>query len=302
MTAPKPIISQPGLYDLTHKQYHDDPVPGGSLSSTGARKLTPPDGCPARFDYWRRHGEPKRKRELDLGQVAHSELLGIGPEVDVLDFDSYRTKAAQEKRDAAYEAGRVPILAEEMDTVQDMMLVLLEHPQAGKLFDVRNGTPEQSAFFTDPVFDITRRYRFDILSHLRHPDTGQLIIPDYKTTSLPAHPDRLIRSIVEHGYHQQGAWASDALKGVGLVRAGDPEPLVTLVFQETKPPYIVSVIELDRDKIEWGRYMNALAMQQYVDCSITKIWPAYSDGIMQLPPLAPFLKDRFREYLKQNGA
>ncbi len=294
---PKVRITEPGIYNLTHKQYHDDPVPGGSLSSTGARKLTPPDGCPARFDYWRRHGEPERKRSLNLGQVAHSELLGVGPEVVIIDFDNYRKAAAQDQRDEAYAAGKVPLLVEEMNTVQDMMLVLLEHEHAAKFYDRRNGTPEQSMFWQDPVFGITRRSRFDMLCHLRHPETGQQFIPEYKTTSRPAHPHRFMNSIIDHGYHQQAAWCCDALRGVGLVRPGDPEPLVSFIVQEVDPPYIVTVIECDREKIDWGRRLNVLAMRDYVDCSITKVWPTYSSGVMQLPPLAPYVKDRYREYV-----
>jgi len=33
------VIRRPGLYDLPEHIYHADPVPGGSLSSTGARRL-----------------------------------------------------------------------------------------------------------------------------------------------------------------------------------------------------------------------------------------------------------------------
>ena len=44
------IIDQPGIYDIPEDQYHRDPVPGGSLSASGAKKLLA-DGGPARYRH-----------------------------------------------------------------------------------------------------------------------------------------------------------------------------------------------------------------------------------------------------------
>ena len=75
--------------------YHGDPVPGGSLSSTGARKLLPPS-CPALFRWQQDH--PVHKDVFDFGSAAHRLVLGAGPEIALLDYDNMRTKAAQEER------------------------------------------------------------------------------------------------------------------------------------------------------------------------------------------------------------
>ncbi|MGW9447058.1 hypothetical protein, partial [Bacillus mobilis] len=48
-------ITRPGVYDgIPEAVYHRDPVPGGSLSSSGARKLLAPS-CPALFKYDQEH-------------------------------------------------------------------------------------------------------------------------------------------------------------------------------------------------------------------------------------------------------
>ena len=109
-------ITDPGIYQLTAEEYHADPVEGGSLSSTGARMLTPPR-APARFHYYRSHPRPP-KQAFDFGHAVHADVLGVGGEVVVLEFDNYNTKAAQLQRDEAYAAGQVPMLAPEMDRVR----------------------------------------------------------------------------------------------------------------------------------------------------------------------------------------
>jgi hypothetical protein len=65
-----------GVYssdELSLEQYHADVAPGGSLSSSGARALLDP-GCPAQFDYDRKHHQPAKK-EFEIGTAAHSMLL-----------------------------------------------------------------------------------------------------------------------------------------------------------------------------------------------------------------------------------
>ena len=43
------VVDEPGVYDgLDEAAYHADPVPGGSLSASGAKLLLPPS-CPALY-------------------------------------------------------------------------------------------------------------------------------------------------------------------------------------------------------------------------------------------------------------
>src|SRR5690606_30614366 len=73
-----PTEVEPGVYDnVPSEVYHSDPVPGGSLSSTGARKLA--TECPAAFKHWLDNPEPSKK-EFDFGTAAHKVVLGDGPE------------------------------------------------------------------------------------------------------------------------------------------------------------------------------------------------------------------------------
>ncbi|KPC75497.1 hypothetical protein ADL26_07545, partial [Thermoactinomyces vulgaris] len=125
-------VTEPGVYPgLDEDVYHADPVPSGSLSSTGARAILPP-GTPAKFAYERRR--KTHKRVWDLGSAAHAIVLGTGPEIVIIDADSYRTKDAQEQRDAAWADGQVPLLESEWEDVQAMVIAVRHHEQAGPLF------------------------------------------------------------------------------------------------------------------------------------------------------------------------
>jgi hypothetical protein len=275
-----PAFTLPALYsDMPASVYHQDPVPGGSLSSTGARQLLSP-GCPKKFHYWRTRTPPPNK-EFDFGSAAHKVLLGEGDELEIISADNYKGGKARADRDAAYLAGRIPVLERQMDVVEDMVAALYEHPIAAQLFEPGTGVAEQSLFWVDGPSGVTCRARLDYLSTKTTTD-GKLIIPDYKTANSAA-PAKIVKAIDDHGYHQQGGWYIDAVIGCGLAE----DAVFLLVFQEKEPPYIVTVAELHPINGLWvGRELNDKARQVYAKCVAEDYWPAYADDIVtaELPP------------------
>jgi hypothetical protein len=272
-------ITKPGVYDIPAEIYHADPVEGGSLSSTGARRLMPPS-CPALYRHEQLHGRPP-KREFDLGHAAHKLVLGSGPELVVVDADNYRTKAAQNERDEAYAVGAVPLLAHEYEQVQEMAAALRAHPIASKLFDPKRGVPEQSLFWRDPVTKVVCRARLDWLPD--RVDGIRMIIGDYKTCAS-AETKAATKAIHTHGYHQQADWYLDGIYALDLA----DKAAFVFVFQEKTAPYLVNVVEADQDFMKWGRVLNDKARDVYRHCMETGVWPGYSDEVelAQLPPYA----------------
>jgi len=265
-----PPVTEAGVYDdMPVEAYLNDPVPGGSLSSTGARKLLPPS-CPALYRQWATYGEPA-SRVFDLGHASHHELLGDGYPITPIDAPDWRTKAARAAREAAYADGATPLLAAEYEQVQAMTAALRAHPVAGALFRPDAGTAEQSLFWVDAEFGVWRRARTDWLTRSA---TGRLLVADYKTAAS-AEPDALARAMSSHGYYQQGAWYLDAVTALGL--AGDGEPAFLLVAQEKTPPYLVTVAEPDALALRWGRARNRKALDTYRRCRDTGDWPGYAD-------------------------
>ena len=272
------IVTEPGFYDLTDEEYFSDPIPEGSLSSSGARKLLPPS-CPALFKYERFHGQAP-KAAFDLGHAAHKLVLGSGPELVEIRAEDWRTKAAKEARDEAYAAGMVPVLSRELGTVQDMAAAIRSHPKASVLLDPARGEAEQSGFWFDTEFSLWRRAKFDFVPF---DGPGRLVGVDYKT-AVSANPDSIKKSVANYGYHQQDAWYRDTLAAL----TGDTDPVLLFVVQEKTAPYIVTVVELDYMAVKDGRELNRRAMDLYVRCVADDHWPAYSDDItlIGLPPWA----------------
>lgn len=268
MTAP--VIEFPSLHPtMPFADYIKDPVPGRSLSSSGSRLLIPPS-CPAKFDYDRRHPSMP-KAEFDLGTAAHHVLLGCGPELVVIDEANYQRKATQTKRDGAYAAGQTPVLAHQMDQVEDMVQKVREHKLAGHLLAEGTGEPEQSLFWIDPVTGVKCRARLDWLSRLRTND-GRLIIIDYKT-ARSADPDKFLKAIQDYRYHMQAAWYIDAVLGCGIA----DDAVFFFVVQEVTPPYLITIVELHEiSGLYAGRELNEHARKVYRKCNQIGMWPGYA--------------------------
>lgn len=264
-----------GVYDLPHEVYHADPVPGGSLSASGARRLL---RCPARFRHDTDHpGEDRETPELIFGRAYHRALLGAGPDIDVVDAADWRTKQAREARAESLAAGRIPLLAAEAQRVEQMQAVLRVHPTAGRLFLPGSGTPEQSLFWPDQGSGVWRRARLDWLPN-RGPGPGRMLIPDLKTCRSAAPAD-LPRAVHEYGYHQQADWYLSGVRALHLAE----DAVFLLVFQEREPPYLVTVAQLDPVALRIGAELNNQALYTYAQCQLTGVWPGYTEQVEVVP-------------------
>lgn len=279
-TAPETI---PGVYDIPAELYHADPIPGGSLSSTGARKLLPPS-CPALFKYEQDHPQAPRK-EFDLGTAAHQLVLGDGPQLVRIDADEWRSNAVKAEVAAVRAAGAIPLKPAEYEQVHAMAAALRAHPVASTLLAPGRGLPEQSLFWQDRPTGIWRRARLDWLPN---PGTGRMIIPDYKTTR-DASFDAIQKAVHAYGYHQQADWYLSGARSLGLA---DQDAVFLFIFQEKNPPYLVTVCQLDGAAMRIGRELNRTAIELYAHCSKTGRWPGYSDDI-ELVPLPAWVERQY---------
>lgn len=271
---PALVITEPGVYDaIPDRVYHADPVPAGSLSVSGAKLLLPPS-CPAKF-AWERAHPPLPKDTYSFGHAAHKLVLGVGPDLVVVDTDDWRTKAAKEAKTAALADGNVPLLRHEHDVVQAMAAAIRNHRLAARLLAPGTGLPEQSLFWADPDTGVWLRGRVD---WLRHPRAGKrLILVDYKTCDN-ASDEAFARTAYDYGYHRQDPWYVDGAKALGL----DDDPAFVFVLQEKTPPYLVNVVELDPVAVEIGRDQNRRAITIFRRCQETGRWPGYGDDVQSI--------------------
>jgi hypothetical protein len=253
--------------------YHGDPVTGGSLSVSGAKLLLPPS-CPAKFDYARKHGG-KHTKAMDAGTRAHAMVLGKGSDqLKLLDYPNYKTKKAQDDRDAAIAAGKVPTLPHELAEAQAIADAVRADEMAGALF--AEGDAEVSMFWHDEQWDIWLRGRMDWLTYI----DGMPCIVDLKKTA-DASPQEFARSVDKYRYYMQDPHYRD---GLAACLKCDPDEIDFLfVSVEDSGDHLVMVHRIDLEAVALGRECNAIAREHYRDCTAAGIWPKWSESISDLP-------------------
>lgn len=256
-------------YDMPNEEYH---AQTDWLSASGIKRLIPPS-TPAHFKAAMDEGE-EHKPAYDIGKAFHAKVLGAGEDVLVVDADNWRTKDARLARDAAYETGKVPILATDNEVIEKMAASVREHPIASALFG--NGEPEVSAFWTDPATGVQCRARFDWLPEAV--DGKRLIVPDLKS-AISAAPTDFEKASARFGYYVQQEHYRDALVALDL----DPDPAFLFVVVEKESPHLVSVNQFaDRDDVKLARAAVDRARRIYAECVATDTWPGYPSGINDL--------------------
>jgi hypothetical protein len=268
------FITSPGVYDgMDADVYHADPVPQGSLSSSGARKLL--DTCPAIYRHEADHPEEEtHKRVFDFGHAAHQMVLGAGPDLVVYDAKEWRTNEAKEFKAAAYAAGAVPLLTKEHVQVTAMAAALRADPVCAALLDPEYGVAEQSLFWVDDRHGVWRRVRFDWMS--TRPGRRPMIV-DYKSA---ASVDRrfIQRAVHNHGYHQQHPYYLDGVTALGLAE----DAAFVFLFQMKAPPYLVHLVQLKPEAVRLGRERNAVALETFRDCQQSGVWPGYATDVTEI--------------------
>ncbi|GAN86389.1 hypothetical protein Gain_0027_064 [Komagataeibacter intermedius TF2] len=267
------IITQPGIYSMSSEEYHADPCRPMSLSSSGARALA--SDCPAQFIYDRQNAQ--HKQCFDIGTAGHLMVLEPhlfdeqivvveGRTADGKPSAGYKSKDAIEQRDAAYKAGKTPLLKSEVEMVRAMRAQIWDDPVASKAF--RDGRAEQSMFWKDPEFGIWCRTRPDFV-----PSHGRYLV-DYKTAAS-SNPRDFEKAMFNCGYHQQAAWYLDGYEAV----TGQRPKAFWFIVQAKKPPYLVSLCEIDAVTLQMGADANRYARGVLAWCLEHDQWPTHRPRI-----------------------
>lgn len=283
MTAATVELVAPGVYDIDEAAYHADPLPGGSLSSTGARKLLPPS-CPALFRHEQLNPPPTRK-VWEIGSAAHKLVLGSGPELVRIDAAEWRTNEIKDQVAAVRARGAIPLKPAEYQAVHEMAAALRRHDLAAALLHPHYGRPEQTLIWQDDETGVWCRARLDWLPNAGF---GRMLIPDYKT-NLSANPAAFAKAVAEHGYHRQAAWYMTAVRALGLAA----QAAFVFIVQMKTAPYLVTLIDLDTEALRLAEQSNRRALEIYRDCVATDEWPGYSRDItlISLPAWARYAEE-----------
>lgn len=269
------MITEPGIYDLDAATYHADKlmdVP--TLSSSIAKVIIAQTPMHAAHEHPRLnpHYEPDDNTKFDFGNAMHAALLG-GTRLTLIPFEDYRTKAAQQMRDAALARGVVPVKQAEFDRVQtacgQVWQHLREHKQAATA--IQAGKPEQTLVWREG--GIWCRCKLDwlpvILEHL-HPLKAPVEFYDLKTTT-DANPEQFSRRIFDLGHDMQCAFYRRGIRAV----LGIENPVFRFVVVEAKPPHGVSVCQLSPSALDLAERKVEEAIATWGRCMAANKWPGY---------------------------
>jgi hypothetical protein len=107
-----------------------------------------------------------------------------------------------------------------------------------------------------------------------------MIVPDFKSAD-DASPAAFRRSAANFGYHRQAAWYLRLVAALGI----SSDAAFVFVVQETTPPYLASINQLDDDAMLIGDAEMTQALDIYAECTVTGDWYGYDRevNVVSLP-------------------
>lgn len=281
---------EPGVYSIPLEEYIADPAPAPSLNAGAAHTLITQSPMHA----WTEHPklnpnhQSTESSRLDIGTIAHALLLeNDSSRVVVVEADDWRKKEAKEQRDAAREAGKLPILSKDYFGVQEMVTrAKFAISKSEFAEDFKGAIPEQTLLWQQGGVWCRSR-----------PDKATWdwrILFDYKTVAGSAHPQAFQRTILQQGYDIQAELGMMGVEALELAQ----NPAFVFVVQEIEPPYAVSFIRLSPawQELAYQKVKRAAAIWE--GCLRTNTWPSYTERTAYLDPPA-YAAMGWDEYLEE---
>ncbi|WP_074832778.1 PD-(D/E)XK nuclease-like domain-containing protein [Bradyrhizobium lablabi] len=224
-------IDKPGIYrGISEADYRADPCPIPSFTQSLCKVIierSPKHAWIAsprlnpQFEY-------DDDTKFDIGNIAHKLVLGRGKEIEVVDFEDWRTKAAKEAREDAADQGRIAVLRHQFDQASEM-------DEAAK---VQLSRHEARSAFTGGDAEVMIAWEEDGIwfrSLIDWLHTDLRTIDDFKTSGMSMAPHVLGGRAEAAGWHIQAAFIERGLDALDAAGAG--RRLFRFIGQETDPPH-----------------------------------------------------------------
>lgn len=280
LPTPLSLIGRPGVYDLTHEQYHSDPCAIPSLSCSIAKILirrSPRHAWQAHARFGNVGFTPNAV--MDDGSTMHAMLLGQAHLIEPVravygpkhknagkPVTDYMTDAAKAERDEIRGMGRIPILAHRIPELlhcKREALSQIAEAEDGEGF-AAPGRSEVCIVARED--DVLLRCLVD-----RLPDDHALPPYDVKCTELSAAPGGWDKRL-QFEYAYQDAFYRRVIYGTRIIA---PKPMRFVVI-ELDPPHGVSIMAADPSLRELAEREVERSIQLWRRCMRENVWPGYS--------------------------
>lgn len=261
------------LTRMTADDYHNDPCDGPSLSSSIAHQLISRSPRHAFLAHPKLGGVRREPtKALDRGSLIHRLVLDAGADIVPIDAADYRTKAAQQARDEAREAGKIPALIAD---VEDAAKAAVEiHHQLAAYGITLTDQSEIVALWTEHADDGTPVKCRSMTDNLALP-----MIYDLKT-ARSAHPAAIQKHVIGYGYDIQAAAYRSAIEHIKPELAGRVG--FTFLFVELEPAVTVTPARCSGTMRELGERKWRRAVNTWAACLRTNEWPGYVADVIEI--------------------
>lgn len=273
-------ITENGIYkNVPMSVYHSDCCPTASVSSSGLRQLTPPNGCPLKFwdaSYLNPNAAPEEPKDhFSVGRAVHSLLLSESGFRDTyvvrpVEWTDWKKKDAQDWRKAQIASGKTVLVPDDLDNIEGMASRISKDRT---FVDLMKGRVERSLVWQDEKTGVWLKSRPDVI-----PEDG--FIADLKTTS-DASDIGCQRATISYGYHMQMALSCMGLEFLTRQMVTDH----VLLFMEVKRPWAYNIKPVDSQFIHLGMRQCRAAIDVFAHCWRDDFWPTYyGSGIVLCSP------------------
>lgn len=283
-------------YGYPSADYFADPCPHPSLTQSVVKILT--DKTPAHAFLAHPRLNPEYEHDEDtkfsVGNAAHALLLGRGKNIEIVDADDWRTKAAKEHRDEIHAAGKVAILPQQHEAATEIVAAVTRQlasiPEAAGVFTDAPRCSEVVAISEEPG-GLYLRTMIDRLHH-------QTSIWDLKTTAKSVAPHTLPHVMADAGWDIQAAMQERILDTIDPTYAGRRHHYFIAI--EAARPYALSVVEMTEQVMTIGRQKVERAVGIWRACMASGVWPAYPQAV-QRPSYPSYAESKWMERMAQEG-
>lgn len=263
-------ILAPGVYPgMSYAEYH-------RIDAINNSGLTDMLRSPAHFREALLHPRDPTE-DMAFGQAFHTatiEPARFGDDyvrgLEGVGKRSLKDKALWSEFEAA-NPGRIAMAHDDYDRACLMAAAVWEHETSANLLR-GEGMTEVVLVWEDEVTGALCKARLDRIGDV----FGWTFIVDLKS-SHDASQESFRRDVARYGYHRQLAMYVDGANAL----APRPRRNALLVVEKT-PPFGVMVYELDDRTMDEGRRQYRRALELYVECNRTGVWPGYPPGITPL--------------------
>jgi len=271
--------------DMPASDYHADPAPMPSLSSSIAKILVNQSPMHAWFASPRLnpHHRPEESEDFDRGSAAHSLLLEGDDRMVECEFKDWRTNAAKDARDEIRASGKLPLLSKHVGAVRKMVEIAKSFLAKSELeLQIEDCFAERTVIWQ--AGGIWKRARFDLQVRDRP------ILLDYKSTES-ADPLSFSRQIIAMGYDVQAAFYTEAYEAAYLWKSERPQsagtaPTFCFLVQERTEPFACSLVGVDPMMLDLGQQKCEFASVLWRECLASGNWPGYPRRIAWAAPPA----------------